>query len=189
MSGHSKWNNIKNKKGAADAKKSKVFSQLSKQIRIAVQDGGSGDAQFNPSLRNYLDKARAANMPKEKIQKAIDRGLGKTSAGVSMHGIRYEAFGSSGEAYLIEAITDNPNRSASEVKFVLSRANCSLGSPGSAGYLFERDNQNEFTAKMPLKIDEAGQKHVRQVIDQLLELEDIESVYCSVELDNLESEE
>ena len=181
MSGHSKWSNIKNRKGALDAKKSKVFGQVSKLIRIAVKEGGSGDPQHNANLRAVLEKARAANMPKDKIQKEIDRGLGKSTSGRPFQEMLYEAFGPFGEAYLIQAITDNPNRSSSEVRFTLSRQGASLAGPGAAQFLFDKFNQ-EYQAKMPLKLAEDQLGKVRETIDQLLENEEVEDVYCSAEV-------
>jgi len=179
MAGHSKWNNIKHKKEATDAKKAKAFSQVSKMIRIAVKEGKSGDPQFNPALRVALDKAKAVNMPKDKIQKAIDRGLGKSASGKALQEITYEAFGSFGEAYMIVALTDNPNRTSSEVKYVLSRAGGSLGGPGSAAYLFKRNDKGDFEPSMPLEVEEGSKEKILALMDELRALEDVEDVYTS----------
>ena len=180
MAGHSKWNNIKHKKEATDAKRAKAFSQVSKMIRVAVKEGKSGDPKFNPALRVALEKARAVNMPKDKIQKAIDRGLGKSASGATIQEIVYEAFGPSGEAYMIVALTDNPNRTSAEVKYVLSRSGGSLGSPGSASYLFRRDQAGGFQVVTPLNLDEAAKQKATQLIEALRVLEDVEDVYTSV---------
>ncbi|HOZ03113.1 MAG TPA: YebC/PmpR family DNA-binding transcriptional regulator [Candidatus Woesebacteria bacterium] len=180
MSGHSKWNNIKNRKEALDSKKSKVFGQISKLIRIAVKEGDSGDPQHNVGLRTVLDKARAANMPKDKIQKAIDRGLGKSTSGRPWQEAIYEAFGPQGEAYLILVITDNPNRSSGELRFILSRAGGSLAGPGSAKFLFERSPDNQFVPKIPMVLDQAGREQVLGIMDSLLENDEVEEVFCSV---------
>lgn len=180
MSGHSKWSNIKNRKGALDAKKSKVFGQLSKLIRIAVKEGGSNEPQHNANLRGVLDKAKLANMPKEKIQKAIDRGLGKSKSGVVIQEILYEAFGPFGEAYLVQAITDNPNRTSGEMRFILSRQGASLAGPGSAKFLFERlPGGHEYKAKIPFQLDETQLTKVAEILEHLLENEEVEEVYCS----------
>lgn len=179
MSGHSKWSNIKNRKGALDAKKSKVFGQISKLIRIAVKEGGSGDPQHNPSLRAVLEKARAANMPKEKTQKAIDRGLGKSASGRPWQEVMYEAFGPFGEAYLIMVITDNPNRTSGELRFALSRVGGSLAGPGSARFLFDRNQENEFIPKILLTLDPSQLDQVAHIIDTLHDDEEIEDIYCS----------
>ncbi len=180
MSGHSKWHNIKNRKEALDSKKSKTFGQISKLIRIAVKEGESGDPQHNASLRTVLEKAHAANMPKDKIQKAIDRGLGKTIGGRPWQEAIYEAFGPLGEAYLILVVTDNPNRSSGELRFTLSRAGGSLAGPGSAKFLFDRTPDNQFVPKIPLILDQAGRAQVMEIMDSLLENDEVEEVFCSV---------
>lgn len=183
MSGHSKWNNIKGKKEAADSKKSKVFSQLSKQIRIAVKEGGSGDPGANPTLRTLLEKARAANMPKDKIARAIDRGMGKTAAGVSLHESVYEGFGPFGEAYLVQVITDNPNRTSGDIRFIFSRSGGSLAGPNAAMYLFSRSADGGFVPTLPLDLTADQKAQVAEFIEQLLASEDVEDVYVSVLLD------
>lgn len=183
MAGHSKWNNIKHKKGATDAKRSKLFSQISKLIRSAVKEGKSGDPASNASLRLVMEKARAANMPKENIQRAIDRGLGKTSSGASLQETLYEGFGPNGVALMIAAVTDNPNRTSSDIKFILSRNGGSLGGPGSVSYQFTRsEDGSDYVPTMPMAIeDEATQKQVQNLIDLLRENDDVEDVYCSGE--------
>jgi YebC/PmpR family DNA-binding regulatory protein len=182
MAGHSKWNNIKNKKGAADEKRGKLFTQLSKLIKSAVKEGGSGDPQSNPGLRLIVEKARAANMPKEKIQKAIDRGLGKSNTGATLQEIKYEGFGPQGVAFIVAAVTDNPNRTSGEMKFIFSRAGGSLGGPGSVSYMFTRDQAGEYSATMPMAIEDAEtQEQLQKLIDTLRENEDIEDVYCAGE--------
>lgn len=189
MSGHSKWNNIKNRKGAVDAKKGKVFGLLSKQIRIAVKEGKSGDPGSNPSLRTLLDKARAANMPKSKVDAAIDRGLGKSASGAVIQEILYEAFGPAGEGILILAHTENPNRTSSDIKFALSRSGGSIGGPGSAQYLFDRRGA-DFVPKMQLAASAGQALQLEQIIDALREIDDVEDVFVSVDLpDNSDSDE
>lgn len=182
MSGHSKWNNIKNKKGAADAKRSKVFTQLSKQIRVAVKQGKSGDPKFNSSLRLVLDKARLQNMPKDKIDRAIAKGLGKSISGASVQEATYEGFGPGGVAFMVTAITDNPHRTSSELKFIFSRAGGSLAAPGSAGYLFEHrmvDGSEEYIPIMPMELDHDMMENIHQLIDTLRANDDVEDVFCS----------
>ena len=183
MAGHSKWHNIKNRKGAVDSQRSKVFGDLAKHIRKAVKEGGSGDPQFNPTLRTFLDKARLANMPREKIQKAIDKGLGKSATGATIQEVLYEAFGPFGEAYLVQAVTDNPNRSSSEMKFIFSRHGGAIAGPGSARYLFERIEGAEFRATLPLELTPDQLGSVQILIDTLLEHEDVEDVYTSAKLE------
>lgn len=179
MAGHSKWNNIKNRKGAVDAKRGKIFTQLSKQIKTAVKEGGSGDPQSNAGLRLAMDKARLANMPKEKIQKAIDRGLGKSKSGARLQEIIYEGYGPGGVGFLITAVTDNANRTSSEIKFIFSRSGGSLGGPGSVAYMFERNQEGEYETTMSMQIEnEKDQEELQKMIDTLRENDDVEDVYC-----------
>lgn len=178
MSGHSKWNNIKNRKGAADIKKGKVFSQLSKNIRVAVREGKSGDPKANIGLRLALEKAREANMPNENIQRAIDRGLGKGKGG-EIHEVVYEGFGPHGVGMLIIVHTDNNQRTAGEIRNILSKAGGSLGGPGSAMYLFERMG-DEYSVTIPMQIEDEHQQHaIQTLIDTLRESEDVEDVFCA----------
>jgi YebC/PmpR family DNA-binding regulatory protein len=182
MAGHSKWNNIKNRKGAVDAKRGKIFTQLSKQIKTAVKEGKSGDPQSNATLRLAVDKARAANMPKDKIQKAIDRGLGKSQDGTVFQEIVYEGYAPGGVGMLITAVTDNPNRTSAEIKFIFSRAGGSLGGPGSVSYMFVRDQQGEYTTNMPIQVDDAkAQEDLQAMIDTFRENDDVEDVFCAGE--------
>lgn len=177
MSGHSKWNNIKNRKEAADAAKSKVFSNLAKLIKAAVREGKSGDPKFNASLRLLLDKARAANMTKEKIQRAIDAGLGKRN-GQTIQEVLYEGFGPGGVGLLIAIQTDNPQRTAAEIRFILSRHGGSLASPGSAQYLFRKVGADDYQPAMEMRLtDQAQIKQLEELTEQLLANDDVEDVY------------
>ena len=189
MAGHSKWNNIKNKKEATDSKKAKVFAQISKQIRIAVKEGKSDNPQFNPGLRLALDKARAANMPKDKIQKAIDRGMGKSAEGVVIQEVTYEAFGPGGAAFMIVALTDNLNRTSSDIKFILSRNGGSMASPGAAKYMFQRSEDGmSYVPTMTLDLNDADMKVAQTLIDTLDEYDDVEEVLTSIQLPESDSE-
>lgn len=181
MSGHSKWSNIKNKKNAQDQIRGKIFSQFSRQIRAAVKEGGSGDPNLNASLRVILDKARSANMPKDKIQRAIDVALGKTGTN-QVQEIVYEAFAPGGVALMIVALTDNNNRTASELRTLLSKQDGSLAGPGSAAYMFERDHEGGFAAKIKIKLDENQIAKVLELVDLLRENEDIEDVFVATDL-------
>ncbi|MEX0896420.1 MAG: YebC/PmpR family DNA-binding transcriptional regulator [Patescibacteria group bacterium] len=189
MAGHSKWNNIKNRKGAVDAKRSKIFAQLSKQIKIAVKEGKSDNPQFNAGLRMVLDKARAANMPKDKIQRALERGMGTTAAGASLQEVLYEGFGPGGVGLLIQAVTDNNNRSSSDIRYILSRHGGSLGGPNSAKYLFERKNDGSYVVTMPMDISETDSKQLMQLIEKLEEHEDVEDVYAAISSEEAAVEE
>jgi YebC/PmpR family DNA-binding regulatory protein len=137
MSGHSKWSSIKHKKGAADAKRGKLFSKLARAITVAARDGG-GDPEGNPALATAVQKARDASMPKDKIQKAIDTGTGAGSDGEAIERVLYEGYGPAGVAVLVEALTDNRNRASAEIRFAFSKNGGSLGEPGSVAWIFEK---------------------------------------------------
>ena len=136
MAGHSKWANIKHKKGAADKKKGKIFSRLAKEIMVAAKMGG-GDASANPRLRSALTSAKAANMPNANIDRAIKKGLGELGD-VTFEEIVYEGYGAEGVAVLIECLTDNRNRSASEVRMTLDRNSGNLATSGAVSWMFHR---------------------------------------------------
>jgi YebC/PmpR family DNA-binding regulatory protein len=137
MSGHSKWSSIKHKKGAADAKRGKLFSKLARAITVAARDGG-GDTDGNPALATAVQKARDASMPKDKIQKAIDTGTGANADDAAIERIVYEGYGPAGVAILVEALTDNRNRASAEIRFAFSKHGGSLGEPGSVAWIFEK---------------------------------------------------
>ncbi len=137
MSGHSKWSSIKHKKGAADAKRGKLFSKLARAIIVAAREGGS-DPAGNLALQNAIEKARSYSMPKDNIERAIARGAGGEGDGDAYEPIVYEGYGPSGVALIVEALTDNRNRTASEVRHIFSKHDGSLGGSGSVAWLFER---------------------------------------------------
>jgi YebC/PmpR family DNA-binding regulatory protein len=137
MSGHSKWSSIKHKKGAADAKRGKLFSKLARAITVAARDGG-GDTDGNPSLAVAVSKAREASMPKDKIQKAIDTGTGAGTDAANYEHVIYEGYGPAGVAVLVEALTDNRNRASAEIRHAFSTHGGGLGEPGSVAWNFEK---------------------------------------------------
>jgi YebC/PmpR family DNA-binding regulatory protein len=136
MSGHSHWATIKHKKGAVDAKRGKLWSKLSRAIIIAARHGG-GDPNMNLKLRYAIDKARQVSMPKDNIERAIKRGTGDVE-GLIFEEITYEGYGPGGVAILVEVVTDNRNRTASEVRKIFERSGGKMGSAGCVAYLFER---------------------------------------------------
>ena len=136
MSGHSKWHSIKHQKGAADARRGKLFARLARQIEVAARAGG-GDADANPTLRTMVQKARDASMPKENIERAIKRGTGELD-GVRYEAVTYEGYAPNGVAVLVECLTDNRNRTGAEVKNVFTRNGGSLAEPGAVAWQFER---------------------------------------------------
>ena len=138
MSGHSKWANIKHKKDAADKARGRIFSRLGKEIMVAAKMGG-GDVDTNPRLRSGIAAAKAANMPNANIDRAIKKGLGELGD-VTFEEIQYEGYAAGGVALLIDCLTDNRNRSASEVRTTLDRNNGNLASSGSVAYMFKRQS-------------------------------------------------
>src|SRR3982751_3675011 len=142
MAGHSKWANIKHRKAAADSKKGKVFTRLIREITVAAKAGG-GDPDSNPRLRLSLEKAREANMTKDSVTRAIQRGTGELE-GVSYEEVRYEGYGPAGAAVLIDCLTDNRTRTVAEVRHAFSKNGGNLGSDGSGGYLFKHVGQFVF---------------------------------------------
>ncbi|MCM8818005.1 MAG: YebC/PmpR family DNA-binding transcriptional regulator [Candidatus Omnitrophica bacterium] len=136
MSGHSKWHSIKHKKMAMDARKGKIFTKIIREMMIAAKMGGP-NPDTNPRLRMAIEKAKSVNMPNENIQRAIRRGTGE-EGGVSYEQVTYEGFGPGGVAIFVEVLTDNKNRSASEIRSIFSRHNGNLGGAGSVSWIFER---------------------------------------------------
>jgi YebC/PmpR family DNA-binding regulatory protein len=137
VSGHSKWSSIKHKKGAADAKRGKLFSKLSRAIIVAAKEGGP-DPAGNLALQNAIEKARSYSMPKDNIERAIARGSGQDSDEGAFETIVYEGYGAGGIAVMVEALTDNRNRTASEVRHLFAKNDGNLGETGGVAWLFER---------------------------------------------------
>jgi YebC/PmpR family DNA-binding regulatory protein len=139
MSGHSKWHTIKHKKGAADAKRGKIFTRIIKELSVAARSGG-GDPEMNPRLRTIIADAKANNMPRENIERAIRRGTGE-EPGVQYEEIMYEAYGPGGVAILIQTLTDNKNRTVGEMRFMLGKHNGNLAAENSVAWMFSRKGQ------------------------------------------------
>jgi YebC/PmpR family DNA-binding regulatory protein len=137
MSGHSKWSSIKHKKAAVDAKRGKQFTKLARAITVAARDGGP-DPEGNPTLATAVQKAREASMPKDNIQRAIDRGGGIGTDAAAIERILFEGYGPGGAAILVEALTDNRNRASADVRHAFTKHHGSLGEPGSVAWIFER---------------------------------------------------
>ncbi len=137
MSGHSKWSSIKHKKGAADAKRGKLFSKLSRAIIVAAKEGG-GDPAGNLALQNAIEKAKSYSMPKDNIDRAIAKGSGADADASAFETVVYEGYGPSGVAVIVEALTDNRNRTASDVRHTFAKNDGNLGGSGAVSWLFER---------------------------------------------------
>lgn len=176
MSGHSHWATTKRDKAVKDAKRSKIFSKVSRAITIAAREGG-GDPDSNPSLRLAIDKAREANMPKENIERAINKGLGVSSSGQKYEEVVYEGYGPSGVAFLIKAITDNKNRTVSDIRNILSRYGGSMGGAGSTSYVFGSDPENPIF-KVDVT-DPALAEKLEGLYDELDEHDDVSEVFAN----------
>ena len=137
MSGHSKWHSIKHKKAVVDARRGQQFTKLARAITVAAKEGG-GDPEGNSTLALAIQKARDASMPKDNIERAIAKGTGEGSDGEQIETVLYEGYGPGGVALLIEAVTDNRNRTGAEIRHLLSKHGGSLGEPGSVSYLFDK---------------------------------------------------
>lgn len=145
MSGHSKWSTIKHKKAAIDAKRGQIFTKIAREITVAARQAG-GDPDMNPRLRLSVDKARAANMPMENIDRAIKKGTGADQDGANFEEIMYEGYGPGGAAVLLQVLTDNRNRTAPEVRAAFSKGGGSMGEAGSVAWIF--------TSKAVVTVDE-----------------------------------
>lgn len=146
MSGHSKWATIKRKKGAADAKRGQVFTRLTREIVLAAREGG-GDMDSNFRLRLAVDRARAQNMPKDNIERAIRRGTGQDKEGVAFEQVTYEGYAPHAVALMIECVTENRNRTVAEIRHLLTRSGGNMGEAGSVGWQFKRQAYFSLPAK------------------------------------------
>lgn len=153
MSGHSKWSTIKRQKGAADIKRGLTFTKVANSITIAVKTGGLGDPESNPRLRMVMEEAKSVNMPKDNIQRAIDRGLGKLP-GQTLEEVTFEGFGPARVAFIIEGVTDNKLRTLQEIKNIFERGGGGLAGGGSVSYMFERVGEIKVKSKGGGKEDE-----------------------------------
>jgi len=153
MSGHSHWATIRRKKGAADARKGAIFTRLAREIVMAAREGG-GDADGNFRLVLAIEKARAGNMPKENIERAIKRGTGDDKEGTVFEEITYEGFGPHGVAFMLDCVTDNRNRTVAEIRHLLSRSGGTMAEAGAVGWQFSRNSYFSFPASQ-LSFDKA----------------------------------
>jgi YebC/PmpR family DNA-binding regulatory protein len=137
MAGHSKWAQIKHKKATVDARRGQLFTKLARAITVAARDGG-GDPEGNAALANAIEKAKSLRMPKDNIERAIAKGTGEADDAAAIESVTYEGYGPGGVAILVECLTDNRNRTAAEIRHLFSRADASLGEPGSVAWMFEK---------------------------------------------------
>ncbi len=176
MSGHSKWSTIKRKKGAADAKRGKIFTKLIREISTAARLAG-GELDSNPRLRLVVDRAKAANMPKDNIERAIQKGLGYVEGARYEEGL-YEGYGPGGVAILLETLSDNKNRTVGEVRHTLTKHGGSLGSSGSVAYLFQKKGVITFASDQ-LDVDALMELALESGAEDVVESEDSVDVLSS----------
>ena len=195
MSGHSKWATIRHKKGAADAKRGKIFTKIIKEIIVSSKLGG-GDIEANPRLRAAVLKARGANMPKDNIERAIKKGTGDLE-GSNYTELLYEGYASGGVAIMVETLTDNKNRTASDVRSIFNKAGGSLGESGCVSYLFNKKgvivlDGTKYTEEQVLELAlEHGAEDVKtdnESIEIITAPEDYESVMEALEAHQIETE-
>jgi len=178
MSGHSHWHNIKFKKELTDKKRGKTLSKVSRLITVAVKEKGA-DPEMNPKLKLAIERAKEVNVPKDNIEKAIQRGLGKTE-GSQMEEILYEAYGPAGVALIIEGITDNKNRTIAEVRHILTKFGGKLAESGSVRYMFDKKGA-EWLPKYPLEVsDDKTKKQLENLFEALDENDDIQEIYSNL---------
>lgn len=178
MSGHNKWSQIKNKKGVADAKRSKLFSMLVRGITMEAKNaGGNKEA---PSLKASIQRARDANMPLDNIERAIQKGFG--GGAENFEEVTYEAYGPAGIALIITGVTDNKNRTTPEIKHILSNHGGSLGTQGSTMWAFSKNENNDFIPNNTIPLSENDQEKIFNLMEEIEEHEDIKKVYSNAEM-------
>ena len=176
MSGHNKWSKIKHKKAITDSKKSKEFSRFSKLITLESK-ASSGNLE-SPGLKKAIERAKAVNMPLTNIDKAVKKGAGKDA--VALEEVTYEAYGPGGVAMIIDGLTDNKNRTAPEVKHILSKNGYDLAAPGSATWAFDKKD-GEYIANTTVPVSEEDTEKLDKIVEFLEEQEDIDAVYTNAE--------
>ncbi len=177
MSGHNKWSKIKNKKAVTDAYKAKIFSKLVRFITVESKKA-KGDVN-SPGLRSAIEKARAENVPNDNIERAIKKGVGG-DAGL-MEQITYEAYGPGGCALIIEALTENRNKAAQEIKHILTKNGFELAVPGSASWAFTKNIDGSWAPNMNIQINEDHGEKLQSLIEELEENEEVQEVYTNAE--------
>ena len=177
MAGHSKWKQIKHKKAAADAKKSQLFGKLARFIVVeSKKASGNVDA---PSLRVVIEKARAANMPSENIERAVQKG--KTDTGATMEAVTYEAYGPGGVAIIIEGLTDNRNRTSAELRHLLSKNGAEMATPGAALWAFKKELAGGYTRVTTTSLTDEDLERLSLLVDLIEENDDVQEVYTNAE--------
>lgn len=174
MAGHNKWSKIKRQKAGTDAQKSKAFSKLVRYISVEAKKAGGNTSA--PGLKTAIEKAREVNMPNDTIERAIKKATTDTSA--SMESITYEAYGPGGSALIIEALTDNRNKAAQEIKHILSRNGYELATPGSASWAFKREHA-EWIAETTIPLSTEDEGVLEHIMNELEENDEVQNVYTN----------
>lgn len=177
MSGHNKWSKIKNKKAVTDAKRAQVFSKLVRFVSVESKKA-KGDIN-SPGLRAAIGKARAENVPNDNIERAIKKGIGADAG--EMEQITYECYGPGGCAIIIEALTDNRNKAAQEIKHILTKNGFALAAPGSASWAFTKNLGGEWSPNTKIVIPEEDGSKLQQLIDELEDNDEVQEVYTNAE--------
>jgi len=179
MSGHSKWSKVKHQKAITDARKGKIFSKMAKMIAVAARKGG--DPNMNPTLRIAIEQARSVNMPNDNIERAIKKGTGANKES-QLKEITYEAYGPNGTPLIIEAVTDNKNRTLSEIKHILSNLGGKLAESGSVKYLFDKKEEDWIPKYSTEVTDEKLKEQLEKLFEALDEHEDVKEIYSNINL-------
>jgi len=175
MAGHSKWKQIKHKKAATDAKKSKVFGKLARLISVESKKA-DGNTQA-PGLRLAIERAKAANMPSDNIERAVQKG--KTDQNAALDTVIYETYGPGGTALIIEGLTDNRNRTSAEIRHLLSLHGSELASPGAALWAFKKDSGGSFEPQTSVELSDDDAERLSELVEALEEHDDIQEVYTN----------
>jgi YebC/PmpR family DNA-binding regulatory protein len=176
MSGHSKWSQIKRQKGVTDAARSKTFSRFAKLIAIEAKKAGGNLS--SPGLAAAIERAKAANMPKDNIERAVTKGASKEAGELSQ--VVYEWYGPGGTAIIIDALTDNTNRTTQEIKHLISKSGFELGSPGSAAWAFQKSPDGKFAPNEPLMdLSEVDEESLGKIFDLIDENDDVQRVFTN----------
>ena len=179
MSGHSKWSTIKRAKGAADAKRGALFGKLAKKISVAVKEGNSGDPSFNSRLRLEIERAKAAGMPNDNIDRAVKKGLGQDGS-AALEQVVYEGYGPGGSAFYIEAITDSRNRTVQSVKTIFTKNGGNLGAQGSVAWQFTRNEDGELVSSTPLELSDEDLTKAEKLYNALEDDDDVTAVFTNI---------
>ncbi|MBI4155637.1 MAG: YebC/PmpR family DNA-binding transcriptional regulator [Candidatus Zambryskibacteria bacterium] len=176
MSGHNKWSKIKRQKEKTDSQKSKIFGKMVRLITVEAKKAG-GNVN-SPGLKSAIERARDANVPNDNIERAIKK---FSTPGVEIESVTYEAYGPGGCAMIIEALTDNRNKAAQEIKFILSKHGCELAGIGAANWAFERTPAMEWKSKVTIPLSDEDSQKLEELVDELEENDEVQSVYTNIE--------